>query len=140
MPLHIADETFTGSTPKPEEIKHEYLIFYSSIVDGQLWCPDCRAVDRLLRDTFGSDESPSALIVYVGDRPTSVREMGMCPCSLLIMTHYSDRWKTPANEFRGEPWKIESIPTIIKLKDGAEASRLVDSEISAGLQAFIYST
>ncbi|KAK0455883.1 hypothetical protein EV421DRAFT_7556 [Armillaria borealis] len=119
MPLHIADKTFTGSTPKPEEIKHDYLIFYSSIVDGQLWCPDCRIVDGLLKETFGSDESPSALIVYVGDRPT---------------------WKTPANEFRGEPWKIESIPTIIKLKDGTEASRLVDSEISAGLQEFIHST
>ncbi|KAK0466354.1 uncharacterized protein EV420DRAFT_1511202 [Desarmillaria tabescens] len=107
MPLHIADDTFTGSTPKPEEIKHDYLIFYSSII-----------VDGLIKDTFGSDQSPSALIIYVGDRPT---------------------WKTPANEFRGDPWKIESIPTIVKLKDGIEASRLVDSEISAGLQEFIQS-
>ncbi|KAK0208915.1 hypothetical protein DFS33DRAFT_1380403 [Desarmillaria ectypa] len=119
MPLHIADETFTESTPKPEEIKHDYLIFYSSIVDDQLWCPDCRVVDGLVKDTFESDESPSALIVYVGDRPT---------------------WKTPANKFRGYPWKIESVPTIIKLKDGIESSRLVDSEISAGLQEFTQSS
>ncbi|KAG7452243.1 uncharacterized protein BT62DRAFT_1071407 [Guyanagaster necrorhizus] len=119
MPLYIADESFTASTPQPVEIKHDYLIFYSSIVDGQLWCPDCRVVDGLIKDTFGSDKSPSALIVYVGDRP---------------------RWKTPTNGFRGDPWKIESIPTVVKLKDGIEAARLVDSEISAGLQEFIHST
>jgi hypothetical protein len=27
------------------------------------------------------------------------------------------RWKAPSNPFRGEPWHVKSIPTIIKVRD-----------------------
>jgi hypothetical protein len=27
------------------------------------------------------------------------------------------RWKTPSNIFRGEPWQITSVPTVIKVED-----------------------
>jgi len=71
-----------------------------------------------VKNTFTSKGSPSALIVYVGDRPT---------------------WKSPSNRFRGEPWRVQSVPTIIKVKDGEEVKRLVDTEISLGLGRFIES-
>jgi hypothetical protein len=27
------------------------------------------------------------------------------------------RWKTPSNIFRGEPWQVTSVPTVIKVED-----------------------
>lgn len=113
MPLR---EIEFPSDPKDlEHAQERFLIFYSSRVNGQLWCPDCVAVDRIIQDTFGPEDGLSAVIVYVGQKP---------------------EWKTPSNIFRGEPWHITSIPTIIKVEDSKVAGRL-DSEINALLAAFI---
>ncbi|KAJ7597400.1 hypothetical protein C8J56DRAFT_318423 [Mycena floridula] len=78
---------------------------------------DCRAVDELVQNTFRGTDSPSALMYFVGDKPT---------------------WKSPTNIFRGEPWKVESVPTIIKMRDGKELARL-DDEVTFGkdLPAFV---
>ncbi|KIK07244.1 hypothetical protein K443DRAFT_87470 [Laccaria amethystina LaAM-08-1] len=81
----------------------KFLIFYSSIVDGQLWCPDCRHVEQLVNDTLLSSDL-DAVIVYVGD----------------------------------QPWKVSSVPTIIRLRDGKEEGRLVDQDIKGGLADFIH--
>ncbi|KAF9074905.1 hypothetical protein BDP27DRAFT_1287038 [Rhodocollybia butyracea] len=117
MPLQVADSN--GAPPSlTKASESEYLIFYSSIVNGRLWCPDCIAVEELVKDTFSSDGSPSALIIYVGDRST---------------------WKSPSNTLRGEPWRVQSVPTIMKVKNGKEVKRLVDSEITSGLTNFIKS-
>jgi glutaredoxin len=113
MPLR---EVEFPSDPKDlEHAQEQFLIFYSSRVNGQLWCPDCVAVDRTIQDTFGPEDGPSAVIVYVGQKP---------------------EWKTPSNIFRGEPWQITSVPTVIKVEDSKVAGRL-DSEINALLAAFI---
>ncbi|KAI0778713.1 hypothetical protein BD413DRAFT_609285 [Trametes elegans] len=78
----------------------DFLIFYSSRDErGQLWCPDCVAVERLVQETFGSPDGPSGAIVYVGQRA---------------------EWKTPSNPFRAEPWNVSSIPTVIRTRDGAQ--------------------
>lgn len=63
----------------------KFLIFYSSIVDGQLWCPvsvyktiqvsagakynqkDCRHVEQLVNDKLLSS-GLDAVMIYVGDR------------------------------------------------------------------------
>ncbi len=38
MPLeYFSDESFISALPEPNNT--DYVIFYSSIVDGQLWCP-----------------------------------------------------------------------------------------------------
>jgi hypothetical protein len=37
--------------------------------------------------------------------------------NLLIFRTLFHRWKTETNKFRTAPWRIESIPTIVKLKD-----------------------
>jgi hypothetical protein len=43
---------------------------------------------------------------------------------------YLRRWKRPANnKFRGEPWWIESIPTIIKVRDVRHSSLVSVSAI-----------
>ncbi|TFK41829.1 hypothetical protein BDQ12DRAFT_677228 [Crucibulum laeve] len=113
MPLYTADGSIDPHTLK--RVPEQFLVFYSSIVDGKLWCPDCVAIEELVKTTFGPD-GPSALIVYVGDR---------------------SQWKSPSNIYRGEPWKLTSVPTIIKLKDGKEEARLVDDEIAPRLAAFV---
>jgi hypothetical protein len=33
---------------------------------------DCRNVEDLIADSFKAEDSPTALILYVGDKPTSV--------------------------------------------------------------------
>jgi len=114
MPLRVFEAIEPSSL---KEVPENYLIFYSSISesDGKLWCPDCVAVDSTVRKIFGPD-GPAALIVYVGQKA---------------------EWKTPNNPFRSEPWNIQSIPTIIKLRDFKETSRLVESEINGGLASFV---
>ncbi|EJD54427.1 hypothetical protein AURDEDRAFT_156207 [Auricularia subglabra TFB-10046 SS5] len=97
----------------------EYIIFYSSVdpATGRLWCPDCRDVDQLVRDTFTADGAPDARLVYVGQR---------------------HEWKRPAeNPLRGEPWNVAGVPTIVKLKDGKEVARLVEGEIPEKLAALV---
>ncbi|KAF8971733.1 hypothetical protein BDZ97DRAFT_1141472 [Flammula alnicola] len=104
MPLYVADGSIDPLTLKT--VPEHYIIFYSSIVHGEMWCPDCRAVEQLVKETFSNEDSgPEGLIVYVGDRT---------------------QWKTPSNIYRQEPWHISSVPTIVKLIDGKEVSRLVD--------------
>ncbi|EKM84073.1 hypothetical protein AGABI1DRAFT_81793 [Agaricus bisporus var. burnettii JB137-S8] len=113
--LNIADAGSIGPhalLDVPEKI----LIFYSSPVHGELWCPDCRDVEQLVRDTFDSPHAPDALIIYVGDK---------------------SQWKAEHNPFRKDPWKLRVIPTIVKLDKGKEVGRLVDKEISEGLATFV---
>ncbi|KIK49524.1 hypothetical protein CY34DRAFT_69661 [Suillus luteus UH-Slu-Lm8-n1] len=94
MPLREVE--FPSDPSDLEHAKEQFLIFYSSRVNGQLWCPDCVAVDRTIQDTFGPEDGPCAVIVYVGQKP---------------------EWKTPSNIFRGEPWQVTSVPTVIKVED-----------------------
>jgi len=111
MPLRIAEGPVDPQALK--DAAEQYLIFYSSIVDGKSWCPDCRDVEDLVKETFSSEDSPSALIVYVGDRA---------------------EWKSPSNVLRAQPWSLTDIPTIIRLRDRA---RLVEREIAGGLAEFV---
>jgi len=73
---------------------------------------DCRDVEDLVARTFSPADGPSGLIIYVGQRP---------------------EWKTEENIFRSAPWRIQSIPTIVKLKDAVETGRLVEGEIISDL-------
>ncbi|KAF7966220.1 hypothetical protein HWV62_39485 [Athelia sp. TMB] len=92
MPLRTTDNLQASQL---DEISEEFLVFYSSITDGQLWCPDCRDIDPIVQSTFDAN-GPSALIVYVGQK---------------------SEWKRPAeNIYRTEPWNITGVPTILKLE------------------------
>ncbi|KAF9055842.1 hypothetical protein BJ165DRAFT_1521811 [Panaeolus papilionaceus] len=114
MPLYVADGSIDPNTLKT--VPERFVIFYSSIVDGKLWCPDCVAVDNLVKEVF-SEDGPAALIVYVGDRT---------------------QWRTPSNVYRNAPWHISNIPTIVKQEGGHEVARLSDDrEILQKLRAFV---
>ncbi|KIJ66206.1 hypothetical protein HYDPIDRAFT_109190 [Hydnomerulius pinastri MD-312] len=119
MPLRKVQ--FPSDTVSLKNGKERILIFFSSRIPetGALWCPDCVAVENLINNTFGSEQSPSAVLVYVGQKP---------------------EWKTPDNVFRKEPWNLTAIPTIIRLDEaGEEIGRLVDGQnsISEEVSSFI---
>ncbi|TBU49980.1 hypothetical protein BD309DRAFT_946134 [Dichomitus squalens] len=112
MPLQESPDPATPAWA--QDVKSEYLIFFSSRGEGgKLWCPDCVAVEDLVKQTFESAEGPSGTIVYVGQR---------------------SEWKTPSNPFRAQPWNVQSVPTVIRIRDGA---RLVEQEIREKLESFI---
>jgi len=98
-----------------EDIGEQFVIFYASKGDdGIMWCPDCRAVKEIVEETFDKEDAPSALIIYVGQKL---------------------EWKSPKNEWRLQPWDIQVIPTIVRLRDG---ERLVDQgPIKDSLKTFV---
>ncbi|KAK7695021.1 hypothetical protein QCA50_002209 [Cerrena zonata] len=112
MPIHTTEDP-----AKLESVKgasEKFLIFFSSRNEGgKLWCPDCVAVEELIERTFAPADAPDALLVYVGQKP---------------------EWKSPANVFRGPPFNVGSIPTIIRVHDGA---RLVDGDFHESLATFL---
>ncbi|KAJ7109934.1 hypothetical protein C8R44DRAFT_883954 [Mycena epipterygia] len=120
MPLHVAELPIDPASlrDRPEE----FLIFYSSIVDGKMWCPDCRSVDDVVQAVFGAPDGPSAVIVYVGTKPE------------WRAVDSADRW---SNVFRAEPFNIRGVPTIVKMSKKEEVGRLVDAEIKTKLSAFV---
>ncbi|KAH8832718.1 hypothetical protein DL96DRAFT_1704772 [Flagelloscypha sp. PMI_526] len=108
MPLKTTTDVSDPSAFK--NVSEDYLIFFSSIVDGRLWCPDCRAVEPKVKEVFDKPDGPSALLVYVGDKPT---------------------WKDKGHILREDPWNVKTVPTVIKKQDGVEVSRLEDDDIGS---------
>ncbi|WVQ66160.1 uncharacterized protein L199_004338 [Kwoniella botswanensis] len=84
-----------------------YLVFYSDIVNGQMWCPDCRDVESTVKQAFDAPDKPKAIIYWVG----SISE-----------------WRAPKNKARVD-WNVNSVPTILKIENGKETGRLVEQEI-----------
>ncbi|KAF5323542.1 hypothetical protein D9611_005618 [Ephemerocybe angulata] len=114
MPLYTADSSIDHLSL--QTVPEKFIVFYSSVVDGQLWCPDCRDVDPLIKEVFEPEDGPSALIVYVGNR---------------------QQWKTPDNIWRQEPWKITGVPSVVRLEDGKPGERLVEDDIATQLKEFV---
>ncbi|KAF7311130.1 N-acetyltransferase domain-containing protein [Mycena chlorophos] len=121
MPLTVL-ENITEPARLLERDEVDYLVFYASIdpTHGQMWCGDCRRVEEVVRRVFDDAGSPSAAIVYVGSKP---------------------EWKNPSSAFRGEPFTLTDVPTIAKLERDGNGNvgivKLVDTEIDAGLPAFV---
>jgi len=116
MPLYEADASIDPYTLR--KVPEKFVIFYASITElnGQMWCPECTAVEGLVKDTF-SESGPEALVVYVGNRM---------------------QWKSPLNIYRQQPWKITNVPTIVRLREGQDVGRLAsDSDIIKGLSEFV---
>ncbi|BEJ11712.1 hypothetical protein CspHIS471_0201720 [Cutaneotrichosporon sp. HIS471] len=93
-----------------------FLIFYSNIVNGQMWCPDCRAVEGIVEDAFDADDKPTCAIVWVE----------------------RDEWKKPNGAERVQ-WNLTGLPTIIRFEGGNETARLVEGEMldNARWRAFL---
>jgi len=64
MLREVHDEASLGNATE------RFLVFFSSRLpeSNLLWCPDCVAVEDLIRNTFCSEKAPSAALVYVGQR------------------------------------------------------------------------
>jgi len=109
-----------NSLAGPTAPKYTFLIFYASVVDGQMWCSDCRRVEPLLTEAFDGLDKPKAIIYWVGTKP---------------------EWKTPLNRARID-WKVDEVPTILRIVDGREEARIVNGEIDdpERLHLFIYPT
>ncbi|KAK1923689.1 hypothetical protein DB88DRAFT_492069 [Papiliotrema laurentii] len=102
----------------PSAPKHTFLVFYSNVEDGQMWCPDCRKVDATVKQAFDGEDKPKAIIYWVGSKA---------------------EWRTPENKARVD-WNVHNVPTILRIEDGKETARLVEDDIldSDKLQSFIY--
>ncbi|KAI0734394.1 hypothetical protein C8Q72DRAFT_770184 [Fomitopsis betulina] len=113
MPIHETEDPAHLSALA--SVDQAFLVFYSSRdVSGTLWCPDCRDVEELVQKTFGPKDAPSALIVYIGQRAA---------------------WKDPGNPFRGEPWNVQGVPTIIRARDGARLEEEIETQLASFTQA-----
>ena len=95
MPLRYTEDP--ASLQSAKDIPGQYVIFYSSRdQNGRMWCPvrrrlgapdlcdptilrpqqDCRDVEKIVEETFGKDDGPAALVVYVGQKPECVYLIG----------------------------------------------------------------
>ncbi|OCF34351.1 hypothetical protein I317_05528 [Kwoniella heveanensis CBS 569] len=118
MPLHATPYPHVmNSLNGPTAPEKTFLVFYSNVVNGQMWCPDCRDVEQVVKDTFDGADKPKAIIYWVG----TIAE-----------------WRTPKNSARVD-WNVQSVPTILRIENGKETARLVEGEIlDAGrLAAFV---
>ncbi|KAH6917027.1 hypothetical protein BKA70DRAFT_1417804 [Coprinopsis sp. MPI-PUGE-AT-0042] len=106
MPLYVADGSIDPLTL--QTVPERYVIFYASEMGGKMWCPDCVNVKPLIDEVLSGPDSPCALVVFVGTR---------------------EQWKTPDNIWRQAPWNVTGVPTVVKIKDGHPAERLVESQI-----------
>ncbi|KAF4975639.1 hypothetical protein FZEAL_7599 [Fusarium zealandicum] len=99
MPLINAD------TP-PSTLETHYVVYFAS--GEPSWCPDCVKAMPALKSVFDSDSAPTAHVVRVGS--------------------FSE-WKgNPRNKYRNAPYNIQGVPTVVRIEDGKEVSRLGDIE------------
>lgn len=66
-----------------------------------MWCPDCVAVESLVRETFEGVDAPKGIIHWVGQR---------------------EEWKLPGgaeNEAR-KVWGVTGVPTVMKIQEVSE--------------------
>jgi len=106
MLLTPPDEWLASPPTFPDDA---ILIFYSDVdASGQMWCPDCRKVKSTVDWLFNGRDKPPAYIIWVGSKA---------------------EWKLPAKNHYRIDYRINSIPTMVKFKDGKETQRLVEDEI-----------
>ncbi|ODN84947.1 hypothetical protein L202_00792 [Cryptococcus amylolentus CBS 6039] len=94
-----------------------FLIFYSNVEGGSMWCPHCRDVQGVVKAAFTGGSKPRGVITYVGN--------------------YT-QWKTPSHPARGK-YGVKSVPTIIKFQNGKETGRATKADIldSGKFEAFL---
>ncbi|WWC95467.1 hypothetical protein V866_002331 [Kwoniella sp. B9012] len=81
-----------------------YLIFYSDVEGGRMWCPHCRDVEGIVKSAFTGNSKPNGVITYIGP--------------------YSG-WKNVPTHPARIKYGVRSVPTIIKLDDnGKELDRV----------------
>ncbi|WVQ84428.1 hypothetical protein IAT38_006580 [Cryptococcus sp. DSM 104549] len=93
-----------ASTDKPT-----FLIFYSNVEGGSMWCPHCRDVEGVVKAAFTGGSKPKGVITYVGS---------------------FTQWKTPPTPHPARAkYGVERVPTIIRLENGKETARATKLDI-----------
>ncbi|WWC65930.1 uncharacterized protein I303_108552 [Kwoniella dejecticola CBS 10117] len=104
-----------------DDPKATYLIFYSDVEGGKMWCPHCRDVEGLLRSNFEGKSKPHGVITYIGP--------------------YSG-WKNVPTHPARIKYGVRTVPAIIKFDStGKELDRVDKSGIldSARFEEFLES-
>lgn len=94
-----------------------FFIYYASRDEnGEMWCPDCRDVEALVKETFEKTHA-MGLVFYVGTKP---------------------EWKSEQNRYRRQ-FNIQRIPTIVQMTNTVETLRMEEGDIlrPGNLQAMI---
>ncbi|WRT69800.1 uncharacterized protein IL334_006791 [Kwoniella shivajii] len=119
MPLTVAGQyPPSESSLNAKDGKPTYLIFYSDIEGGKMWCPHCRDVEGIVKSAFTGKSKPDGVITYIGP--------------------YSG-WKNVPSHPARIKYGIKFVPTIIKLENGKEIARVEKPGIldSAGFEDFL---
>ena len=136
----VLQEVSSSDVNTIQNLNAEYWIFYSSIdpKTNQLWCPVSNDIinDLWFYTLWHLQGLPScwrygkkrlwwAAAAVCGDH---IRWPESGVCFLDNRTSYSvifgaDRWKDKSNAFRGDPWNVHSVPTIIRVKDVSALSQ-----------------
>lgn len=91
-----------------------FLIIYASLTDDRSWCSDCRAAEPLLNEKFAGEDKESLIVAYAGVKDEYVlfgcKNLGR----LVLILGY--RWRKSENVWRKEPFFVEALPTLIKVR------------------------
>jgi hypothetical protein len=133
MPLQTAPNPRVINAFGDIPLDTPFVIFYSSRDErGEMWCPvrpstvaqvRCSRLSGPIRIVVWSKKSstvfsatPKAHLGLSCMSVSGLSKLSFC-LPLVRYPNLAGRWKTPANPFRAAPWKIQSIPTIVRLKE-----------------------
>ncbi|KAK8849768.1 hypothetical protein IAR55_005104 [Kwoniella newhampshirensis] len=100
--------------PPPDEVvastkgEPTFLIFFSNVENGQMWCPHCRDVKGIVNAAFEGKSKPKGVITYIGSFA---------------------QWKHVPTHPARLKYLVQYVPTIIKLENGREVGRAVKADI-----------
>lgn len=88
-PSTVAESlTSSASTSSPA-----FLVVYASVVDGKMWCGDCRVAEPLVEKYLGS-RSEEVKVIYAGNRAEYVLPAFSGDLwRLLMLASDGDRWR-----------------------------------------------
>ncbi|WVF68398.1 hypothetical protein IAT40_003163 [Kwoniella sp. CBS 6097] len=98
--------------------KPTFLIFYSSVEDGKMWCPHCRDVQGIIKSAFQGSSKPNGVITYIGSFA---------------------QWKHVPSHPARLKYGVRFVPTVIRLENGKETARVEKAGIldSDGFEKFL---
>jgi hypothetical protein len=120
MPLRLSSDSpeDVAKSLNSSPIKPAYLVVYASVVNGRMWCGDCRDAEPFVNAKFG-DSGETATVVYAGSKPEWVPLPLLHPFLCFILGFFqadqTNRWRSADNIWKKEPFLVTALPTIIKV-------------------------
>eukprot|EP00475_Leptophrys_vorax_P041857 TRINITY_DN78949_c0_g1_i1.p1 TRINITY_DN78949_c0_g1~~TRINITY_DN78949_c0_g1_i1.p1 ORF type:complete len:185 (-),score=4.86 TRINITY_DN78949_c0_g1_i1:105-659(-) len=122
--VHSRTELIDLLVSKRTSYRAVFLLFLANHdpATGASWCPDCRRAEPVISRAVRKISSPPS------DPQGPATSMDSLP-ALLVHVWAGDRptWKSPNNEFRGPPFVVQGVPTLLHWEwDSEEATTEVD--------------